>query len=234
MNKTVGETKAFFKKFNKLVSKTKNKIAVCPSFPCIPTARETASKEISIGSQDAFFEEKGEFTGQVSFLQLKDFCDFVLLGHSDRRHKFSESNELINKKVRKALEFNFNVILGIGETLEQRQEAETFIVLKKQLTESLSEISFSSKILIAYEPVWAIGTGKTATTKDIFKAHSFIRKQLIELFGEKAKGAKILYGGSVKPENCREIFSVENVDGVLVGGASLNPKSFAAICNTSK
>jgi len=234
MNKTVKETKDFFNEFNKLVSKTKNEILICPSFPCIPVAKQFASKKVFIGAQDAFFEEKGEFTGKVSFLQLKDFCDFVLLGHSDQRHKFSESNQSINKKIKTALKFNFNVILCVGETLEEKEEEKTNLVLSEQLSDSLKGIFFNSKLFVAYEPVWVIGTGKTAKQNDVFEAHSFIRSQLTELFGEKANSTKILYGGSVKPENCKEIFSIKNVDGVLVGGASLNPKTFAQIANTAK
>lgn len=234
MNKSAGETKEFFQEFNKLVSKTKNEILVCPSFPCISAARQFASKKVFIGAQNAFFEEKGEFTGKVSFLQLKDFCDFVLLGHSDLRHKFFESNKTINKKIKTALKFGFNVILCIGETLEEKEEEKTNQVLSEQLTESLEGISFSSNLFVAYEPVWAIGTGQTAKQKDIFEAHFFIRNQLIELFGKQAVNTKILYGGSVKPENCKEIFSVKNVDGVLVGGASLTPKKFAQIANIVK
>jgi len=234
MNKTVKETKDFFSKFNKLVSKTKNQILICPSFPCIPAAKKSASAKIFIGAQNIFFEEKGEFTGEVSPLQLKDFCDFIILGHSDRRHKFSESSDSINKKIKASLKHNFNVILCVGETFSERESDQTKEILSEQLSDSLKEVSFSEKILVAYEPVWAIGSGKTAKPKDVFEVHSFIKSQLIELFGEKAAQTKILYGGSVKPENLKEIFSVENVDGVLVGGASLNPVSFSKIANYEK
>jgi len=233
MNKNQKETKEFFKELNKLL-KTKNKILLCPSFPCVPVARQAASKNIYIGAQDVFFELKGEFTGEVSVSQLKDFCSFVILGHSDRRHKFSESNQTINKKVRASLKAGFNVILCIGETLEEKTTKKTNQVLEKQLKESLAEISFSSKLFIAYEPVWAIGTGKNATEEDITSAHSFIRQTLKNLFGKKTEQTKILYGGSVKPENSKEILSLKEVGGVLVGGASLDPKKFAAIANYKK
>ncbi|MFH1663268.1 MAG: triose-phosphate isomerase [archaeon] len=234
MNKSIPETNDFFKQFNKLVSKTKNKIVVFPSFPCIPAARKSASKKIFIGAQNIFFEDSGEFTGEVSLTQLKGLCDFVVLGHSDRRQKFSESSELINKKVNSALKHNFSVILCVGETFSERESNLTNTVLSEQLSDSLKGIPFSPNLLIAYEPVWAIGSGQTAKPKDIFQAHSFIKSQLTELFGEKASQIKILYGGSVKPENIKEIFSVENIDGVLVGGASLNPVSFAKIANYIK
>ncbi len=233
MNKNPKETKEFFKEFNKLL-KTKNKVLLCPSFPCIPIAREAASKNISIGAQDVFFEEKGEFTGEVSLSQIKDSCNFVILGHSDRRHKFSESNQTINKKVQVSLKAGFNVILCIGETLEERNSAKTNFVLEKQLKESLLGISFSSKLFIAYEPVWAIGTGKNAISKDIISAHSFIKEKLIEILGKKANQIKILYGGSVKPENAKEILLLKEVGGVLVGGASLDPQKFAFIANYKK
>jgi len=234
MNKNIKETKFFFKEFNKLVVKAKNEIVVCPSFSCISVARETALKQIHIGSQNVFFEEKGEFTGEVSVNQLKGLCDFIILGHSDRRHKFFESNELINKKLSKALESGFNVILCVGETLEEKNTGKTSLVLKTQLINSLKSISFSSKLLIAYEPVWAIGTGKHAEKKDIFETHKFIKQQLVFLFGEKANKLRVLYGGSINSENVKDVFSVEYVDGVLVGGASLDPKKFAEICNYKK
>ncbi|MBU2100906.1 triose-phosphate isomerase [Candidatus Micrarchaeota archaeon] len=233
LNKTLKETKDFFKEFNKLVSKTQNMILVCPSFPCIPAAREYALKKIFIGAQNVFFEEKGEFTGEVSVSQLKSFCDFIVLGHSDRRNKFSESNELINKKVKAAMKSNFNVILCVGETLNERNSSKTNSVLEEQLTKSLSGVALK-KLFIAYEPVWAIGTGKNASKEDIIQAHSFIKQTLTKLFGEKGKKIQILYGGSVKPENAKEILSLPNVDGVLVGGASLDPKKFAEIANHKK
>ncbi len=234
MNKNAEETKIFFRKFNKLVFKSKNQIIVFPSFTCIPFARKFALKKIFVGAQNAFFEEKGEFTGEISFLQLKGFCSFVLLGHSDRRRKFFESSQLINKKLKKALELNFKVVLCVGETFKEREQDKTNFILSEQLCDSLKNVSFSSSIFVAYEPVWAIGSGKTAKPKDIFNAHSFIRCQLTELFGEKGNEIKILYGGSVKPENIKEVFSVDCVDGVLVGGASLNPDAFAKIANFNK
>jgi triosephosphate isomerase len=233
MNKSVKETIDFFKSFNELAAKSKNQVLICPSFPCIPAAREAASKKISIGAQNVFFEEKGEFTGEVSVSQLSPFCDFIILGHSDRRHKFSESNELINKKLKKAVKSKFSVILCIGETLKERGLGETNSVLEKQLTECLQDVSLE-KLFIAYEPVWAIGTGKNSSKKDILEVNSFIKEKLVSLFGEKGKEVKILYGGSVKPENSDEILSISNVDGVLVGGASLDPKKFAIIANYEK
>jgi len=234
MNKTAAETKAFFNEFNPLIGNTKNTVVVFPSFLSVSQARKTASKKIFIGSQNLFSEEKGEFTGEVSVLQAKEFCSFVILGHSDRRRKFNESSKEINAKIKKALEFDFNVILCIGETLQERQESKTFRVIKKQFAECLEGIAFSPKLILAYEPVWAIGTGKTAAAKDISEVHSFIRKQLTAFFGSDGSKTGILYGGSVKPSNTREIFSVPDVNGVLVGGASLNPKTFAEIIHSIK
>jgi triosephosphate isomerase len=233
LNKTPKETKDFFRQFNKLVSKTRNKILVCPSFPCIPVARDFASKKILIGAQNVFFEEKGEFTGEVSVLQLTPFCNFIILGHSDRRHKFSESNELINKKIKTVFHAGFNVILCVGETLDERNSNQTNIVLEKQLSECLANTT-PKKLFVAYEPVWAIGTGKNALQKDIIKVHSFIKEKLIQIFGEKGKKIEVLYGGSVNPENSNEILSIPEVNGVLVGGASLDPKKFAQIANYKK
>jgi triosephosphate isomerase len=234
MNKTIKETRDFFLEFNSLVKKSPNQIVICPSFPCLAEAKKLASRNIFIGAQNVFFEEKGEFTGEVSVQQLKGLCDFVIVGHSDRRHKFNESDQLINRKVNKALEFGFNVILCVGETLKERSKGKTDVVLEQQLKNALSGTNFSEKLFVAYEPVWAIGTGRNAKKEDIQNAFSFIASKLTGLFGKKANKTKILYGGSVKPENLNEIFSVGLVNGVLVGKASLDAKAFARIANYKK
>jgi triosephosphate isomerase len=235
MNFSFNEVNSFFKKFLPLIKKiTKTEIIICPAFPLIPKAFYlTKNSKIKIGAQNLFFEEKGPFTGEVSPLMLKDFCSIVILGHSERRKVFNESNNLINKKIIAALKFNLKPVLCVGETLKERQKKVEKKAVLKQLKECLKGLNKqqAKKILIAYEPVWAIGTGKTALPSDIKEMHSFIFKTLSNFFGIKtAKKIKILYGGSVSSKNIKEIISIQNVNGALVGSASLKPKELAKIC----
>jgi triosephosphate isomerase len=177
-----------------------------------------------------YCEEKGAYTGEVSYLMLKSLCSYVILGHSERRQIFGETDELVNKKVIKAIENSLTPIVCIGETLEQNEAGETENVLAKQIKESLKNINKDDDIIVAYEPIWAIGTGKAATSDQAEDTIKFIRSVISKKFGAAfAKKTRLLYGGSVKPSNALELMSKENIDGVLVGGASLKADDFNSI-----
>lgn len=202
----------------------------------IPIVARYANKfGLLVGAQDCSSQLEGAFTGEISPAALKDMeVDFSLVGHSERRIYHKESNELLNEKVKLVLDQGMRCIYCIGETLEQREAEKTFDVLKDQVAQGLKDVTFDNpeKLILAYEPVWAIGTGKTATSDQAEEAHQFIRGQLTEIFGqETADRIVILYGGSVKPSNIKELLSKENVDGALVGGASLKPDSFSELCS---
>ena len=224
MNKTIAESISFINELSTLIKETEHEIVICPPFTALGSLPES---RFSLGAQNMHFEDSGAFTGEISALMLKELgCKYVLLGHSERRHIFNESDSLISKKLKKALEHSLIPILCIGETLEQREAGKTKEVISHQLKSSLADAEVnSSSIVIAYEPVWAIGTGKTATPQQAQEVHSFIRSLL------KDKDIKILYGGSVKPANSKELLSQEDIDGVLVGGASLDAGSFSEIAN---
>ena len=188
---------------------------------------------IDVGVQNMYFEKEGAFTGELSPLMVKDSgCRYILIGHSERRHVFGENDEQVNKKVRSALEHGLEPVICVGELLEEREQGTTEKVLKEQVTGALSGIAreYLDSIIIAYEPVWAIGTGKVATPEMADEAHQLIRNILGGIYDkEKADSMPILYGGSVKPDNIRGLYDRENIDGVLVGGASLKAKSFLDI-----
>ena len=209
-------------------------IVVCPSF----TALESVGKlilgtNIKLGAQDVFYIKEGAFTGEVSPPQLKDCgCDYVIVGHSERRKYFQESNEMINKKIKASLEEGLNPILCVGETLEERETNQTIEVVTNQLEGGLSGIEENQllKLAIAYEPVWAIGTGKTATPQQAEEVQKFIREWIEKKYSTRsASSLRILYGGSIKPNNIKELIKEEDIDGALVGGASLDASSFIAI-----
>jgi triosephosphate isomerase len=202
----------------------------------IPLVQTYANKfGLLVGSQDCSAEDSGAYTGEIATNALKDMeVDFSLVGHSERRTYHKETNELLNKKVKQVLKNGLRCIYCIGETLEERESEKTFDVLTAQVQEGLKEVSFenSDQLIVAYEPVWAIGTGKTATSDQAEEAHAHIRSQLAEIYGqETADRIVILYGGSVKPSNIKELLEKENVDGALVGGASLKPDSFSELCS---
>lgn len=187
---------------------------------------------IYLGAQNCHWESSGAFTGEISTDMLKSVgCNYVIIGHSERRAMFRETNEKINKKLHALLFNSLNPIVCIGETLEQRQAGKTFEVLEDQLTNGLKGISNEQikNIVIAYEPVWAIGTGVAATIEQVDEAHSWIREKLVNLFGETAMQTIIQYGGSVNENNSAELFSLENVNGALIGGASLKADNFIKI-----
>jgi triosephosphate isomerase len=233
MHKTVQEAVELVRELKELVSDVKDRdILVCPPFTALyAVSRELEGSNIALGAQNMFYEEKGAFTGEISPLMVKDVgCSYVILGHSERRHIFSETDELINKKVLSAVNHGLIPILCVGETLQEREEDKTKEVIERQVKEGLKGLNETSEFVIAYEPVWAIGTGKTATPELAEEVHSFIREILAEMFGkEKADSIRILYGGSVKPENAAGLMSQPNIDGSLVGGASLKAESFAKI-----
>jgi triosephosphate isomerase len=232
MNKTIGEAISFIKEFKKLVKGVEKEILICPPFTALsPVSAELKSSEIKLGAQNLYFEDNGAFTSEISAEMLKEIgCSYVIIGHSERRHIFNETDDMINKKVKQALKNKITPILCVGEKLEQREAGDTETVIEQQIKDGLKGVK--GEIVIAYEPVWAIGTGKTATSEQAEEAHVFIRGLLQEMFNEKvANSIRILYGGSVKPENAKELMSMENIDGALVGGASLDAKKFFDIIN---
>ena len=216
-------------------------VAVCPPFPYLQSVgrllREAASP-VRLGAQDVYHQPNGAFTGEVSCEMLKDLgVSVVLTGHSERRHVLGESDELINRKTRAALAAGLEVILCIGETLEQRQAGQTDSINIAQLYYGLAGVAPEqmSRVTIAYEPVWAIGTGKTATPADAQDAHAAIRAALHRMYGpDVAQVVRIQYGGSVKPSNAAELFGQDDIDGGLIGGASLKTEDFAAIVRAAR
>ncbi len=209
-------------------------IVVCPPFTLLPLLSDMlTSSNISVGAQDCYWQEEGAFTGEVSCKMIKDSgAKYVIIGHSERRQFFGETNETVNKKIKAALKAGLLPIVCVGETLAEREKNKTFDVLSDHIKNGLADITAEEmeKITIAYEPVWAIGTGKTATPAQAQEAHKFIRDLLEKIFDkETAQETRIQYGGSVKPENTAELINQPDIDGALVGGASLKVDSFAAI-----
>lgn len=211
----------------------KNEFLICPPFHHIVPVQAELTMAVSIGAQDCSPFGNGAYTGDISAQMLKDVhCSYVILGHSERRQYYSESNLMIRQKAMMAHEQGITTIICVGETEEQREAGQEKEIVATQMLESLPETATAENIVIAYEPVWAIGTGKTATTDDITAMHDFIRKTLSEKL-DNAKNIRILYGGSVKPANAAEIFAVDNVNGALIGGASLKAEDFIGIAKAS-
>jgi len=209
-------------------------IVLCPPFTALSEVSEVvAESNIGLGGQDIFWEDEGAFTGEVSGRMLKDAgCGYCVIGHSERRQFFGETNESVNKKIRAALKHGLTPIVCVGETLAEREKELTFKVLDDHVQNGLKGLSEDEvlKIVIAYEPVWAIGTGKTATPAQAQEAHKYIRGILVKLYNkDAAESIRIQYGGSVKPENITELMNQPDVDGGLVGGASLKVDSFSEI-----
>ena len=244
MNKTANEAVFLIRELKKLLKDEKNAdIVVCPSFTALnAVSKELKGSNIWLGAQNMNFESAGAYTGEVSPLMLKDIgCEYVILGHSERREFFHEDDLLINKKVLSSLGHSLKPILCVGETLGQRKSNKTREVIDKQLRNCLINLNAPQmkNVSIAYEPVWAISRGnpnqKSATPQDAEKSHQFIRDVLENIFdGKTARNARILYGGSMKPENAKELLSMPNIDGGLVGNASLNAKSFAEIIKSAE
>jgi triosephosphate isomerase (TIM) len=235
MYKTPAEAKAFVDAFLPLVAgHTRDEIALFPSPVLLPTVIEAAKgSNVAVGAQNIHFAEEGAYTGETSIAQLKAVggtC--TLIGHSERRQYFAETDEIVNKKLLAALKNGILPIVCVGEVLEEREAGKTADVLKKQVTGAFAGVTpeMAKPIVIAYEPVWAIGTGKTATPEMAADAHKIIRAEVAKLLGpEIANNMRILYGGSVKPDNATALIGQEEIDGALVGGASLKPDSFEKI-----
>jgi triosephosphate isomerase (TIM) len=209
-------------------------VAVCPPFPWLLTVKDMIEgTPVALGAQDCHFEKEGAFTGNVSPQMIVDAgCSYVIIGHSERRHGLGETDDLLNKKCKAALGYGLNVIFCIGELLAERDAGKTFQVLETQIKKGLANIPSEhvKNIVIAYEPVWAIGTGRNASPEQAQEAHAYIRAEFAKLYGETAaKALLIQYGGSVKPENATILMAQNDVDGALVGGASLKLDSFLAI-----
>lgn len=222
----------------KLINVEAVDVVICPPFPdLVPVNGILSESNIKLGGQNLYWEDEGAFTGEISARMLVDAgCQYVIIGHSERRHVFGEKNGETNLKVKKARESGLIPIFCVGETIEQRRNGLTEKVVEEQVREGLSgvEIREASELVIAYEPVWAIGTGETATPEQAEEVHTFIRELLCELFSlSLGNEIRIQYGGSVKPANAAELMSQENIDGALVGGASLDADSFTEIIKSS-
>jgi len=237
MYKTASETCAFFEKFKPLVANSNHcDIVICPPFVNLQAAGEaTRDSNIEIGAQNMFWEKEGAYTGEVSGPMLKAVgCRWVLIAHSERRQYFGETNEDARKKILAALAIGLTPVYCIGETLDERQADRTHHVLEAQFQGGTAKLTIEQfrRIVIAYEPCWAIGTGKVATPEMAAEAHRSIRDHARHSFGdEPAAALRILYGGSVKPDNIRGLMAQPEIDGALVGGASLDPAGFATIVN---
>jgi triosephosphate isomerase len=237
MYKTPAETIAFFEKFRPLVEKSEHcEIVICPPFTNLSAAVDAVKdSSIHVGAQNVGWAKEGAFTGEISGAMLKAIgVTHAIIGHSERRQYFCETDITVLERTRAALEFGLTPIVCVGERLEERESGNTEAVLVSQCRQGIAELTEAqfAKIVIAYEPVWAIGTGKTATPEIAADAHRAIRNQIREKFGkEAAGGVRILYGGSVSPENVKTLMAQPEIDGVLVGGKSLDPVSFASIVN---
>ena len=235
MHKTIAEALEFVNEVKDRVNNDKVEAVICAPFTLLKDLKQaTKGTNIKIGAQNMHFEEKGAFTGEISPLMLKELdMDYVVIGHSERRQYFNETDETVNKKVLKALEVGIDPILCVGETLEEREAGNTKDVCKVQVEKALENVSKEdlAKVVIAYEPVWAIGTGKTATSKQANDVISYIREVVANLYGELANEVRIQYGGSVKPSNVAEIMNQSDIDGALVGGASLEANDYVELVN---
>jgi len=235
MYKTPDQTSAFFREFLPMVAgHDRDEIAVFPPFIDLPVAAEAVKgSNIAIGGQDLYWEKEGAFTGEISPAMLLALgCTHVIIGHSERRQYFGETDDTVNLKLKAALEAGLTPIVCVGEVLEEREAGLTDDVLRRQCVRAFHKLSGkkAAKLVIAYEPVWAIGTGRTATPQLASEAHGLIRSEVGKALGEElARKIRLLYGGSVKPENAKALMTEEEIDGALVGGASLDPKSFTEI-----
>ncbi len=235
MFKTLDETFAFIQAFLREVSgHNRDEIVLCPPYVDIATAVQSARhSNVQIGAQNMYWEKEGAFTGEISARMIQAAgCTHVIIGHSERRQYFGETDDTVNRKLLAALDAGLVPIVCVGEVLQEREAGLTEEVLRRQITGAFRTVSGdkAGPIIVAYEPVWAIGTGKTATPAIAADAHSVIRAEAAKAFGQNAAdNLRILYGGSVKPDNAKALMSQSEIDGALVGGASLDPKSFTAI-----
>ena len=239
MNKLPNEAIDFIDRLTPLVKDTKNEVVVCVPYTDLFYALLTAQgTNIKIGAQNMHFEEKGAYTGEVSAQMLKSIgVEYVIIGHSERRQYFNETDETVNKKVKTAFKHELKPIVCVGETLEQREAGKAEEIITNQTEKALEGLTDEQvqNTIIAYEPIWAIGTGKTATSEDANNAIKAIRDKICQIYGQNVgKSIIIQYGGSVKSANCKELFTTSDIDEGLVGGASLDPEEFAKIINYDK
>ncbi len=237
MNGTVEDSKIRIDGIKNFLSKknTNAEIVVCVPFTLLSKVVDNiGNSQINVGAQDCHFNKSGAHTGDISACMISDIgCSHVILGHSERRSDHSETNEIVKSKISSAIENNLTAILCIGETLDEKKQAKTLIVVQEQIKNSLSNRSTAENTVIAYEPIWAIGTGLTPTSNEISEVHAEIRKFLSSLRGEDfANKIRILYGGSLNPSNAKEILSIADVDGGLIGGASLKHEDFCKIIDS--
>lgn len=241
MNKGLVQSQQFVDELKTFTDKhklTETEIVLCPPFTSLDTVgKKLSSTQIKLGAQNMHFETIGAYTGEISAGMLKSCgCEYVILGHSERRQYFHETNAIINKKVLMALDEGLKPIVCLGENLQEHEDKLTESVIEEQLTACLTHVSEEgiTNVTIAYEPVWAIGTGKNATAHQVESVHNFLRKKLKKMYNEDiSKNIRIIYGGSVTPENAKELFASQTVNGGLIGGASLEAEKFIKIINAS-
>ena len=235
MHKTIKEAVEFVNEIKGNLNDEAVDAVICAPFTLLKDLKEaTEGTNVKVGAQNMHFEENGAFTGEISPLMLKELdIDYVVIGHSERREYFNETDKTVNKKVLKALEVGIDPILCCGETLEQRETDKTKDVVKEQIIAGLKDVKEEDlkKVVIAYAPIWAIGTGKTATAEQANDVISYIREVVASVYGDLANEVRIQYGGSVKPGNVVEIMGQSDIDGALVGGASLQPADYIALVN---
>ncbi len=236
MNKTIKEAVAFIEEIKPQIEGTEVEVLLCAPFILLKDMKEAAKgSNIKIGAQNMHFEESGAYTGEVSVLNLKEIgMDYVIIGHSERRQYFGETDENVNKKLKKALEHSIKPILCVGETLEERQAEQTRDKVRMQVEKAFEGLTNEQAacVVVAYEPIWAIGTGLAATSSDANEVIEYIRQTLADIYSsETAEKVRVQYGGSVKPQNVEEIMNESDIDGALVGGASLDPQSFVKLVN---
>lgn len=237
MNNTAAQGVALVNELKPLVADAECDVVVCVPFTDIPAVSEALKgSNIALGAQNVHFAEKGAYTGEISAAMLKEYgVKYVIIGHSERRQYFGETNETVNKRMHAALAAGLIPIVCVGESLEERETGKTEQVLSVQIEEGLKGLEDVSAIVIAYEPVWAIGTGKTATAEQANETIGFIRKKCAEVFCPKcAEKVRIQYGGSMNAKNCKELMAMPEIDGGLIGGASLKAEDFAFIVNYDK
>ncbi|MBR5388340.1 MAG: triose-phosphate isomerase [Clostridia bacterium] len=234
MNKTAAEAEKLIDELKPLVKKSKPEVVVCvPYTDLAATKKAIEGSNIKLGAQNVAWADSGAFTGEISAEMLKETgVEYVIIGHSERRTYFGETDESVNLRLHQALKCGLKPIVCVGETLFEREKKRTNKVLKRQVLEGFKNVTDFTDIVIAYEPIWAIGTGKTATAEDANKTIGYIRNLVKKTWGaDTAKNLRIQYGGSMKPSNAKELMAMRNIDGGLIGGASLKAEDFAAIVN---
>ena len=240
MNKTVAEARELVSKLSAPLREIANvEKVLCPPFPSISAiSTMLEASGIGLGAQNMHWEEKGAFTGEIAPNMVKEFCNYVIIGHSERRGYFGETDETVNRKLRAALKFDLIPIVCVGETLDQYESGLTSEVVRRQIALGFADVDsvYASRIVVAYEPVWAIGTGKASSAENANAVHAkVIRPALSDLFGaDNAQAIRIQYGGSVTASNASEFFAMSDIDGALVGGASLKPDEFVAITKAAQ